>query len=663
MTFHPFSARPFLSLGFSSGRVVPGASARSALAVALLIGAPAPLLAQDLSQMPQQSVLDTPGSRPSRPVVRPVYPQQAPSAAPVPMVSNPVVQAVPSVSRPVVQPLPAGDGKTLDAALARLARDPRNPDALLDAGNAAMELGDVDAALGFLRRADEVSPGNGRIKAQIGKAMLRHNDPLAAIRAFDDAERAGADTAAMAGDRGLAHDLVGDNAMAQRYYQQALARAPDAEVTRRLALSLAIGGDRAAAEKVLAPQIAQSDRAAWRVRTFILAIAGQPDEAVAVANSSMPPQLAAGIAPYLRYLTRLTPAQQAAAANFGRFPRAADIGRDDPQIVQYALSHPRPAPVVLAQAAPAPATPQPALRRDRRGRLIQTPAPVPATTPAPQLAQAAPAPALPSISTTTRAAPQTVPQAAPVPAPTSMASATPTPAIVLPPVPAASTPTATAPAPVQTAMVQPVPQPQPQPQSSTPQPAPAAAPAPSPDGFASLFAGFTAPAEEQQRPTVAVDLAAVQAANERAAAEKAAIEARQAAQAKKLADARKAAADRKAAAEKKLADAKKAEEARKAKEEARRLAANPARTWVQVLTGGNRAKMGKEWAGLQAKAPELRGRKAYVTPWNRVYRLVTGPFPSDAAAQEFVAKLKAKGVGAFQFDSPAGQAMDGVAAK
>jgi hypothetical protein len=191
-------------------------------------------------------------------------------------------------------------------------------------------------------------------------------------------------------------------------------------------------------------------------------------------------------------------------------------------------------------------------------------------------------------------------------------------------------------------MVQPVPQPQPQPQSSTPQPAPAAAPAPSPDGFASLFAGFTAPAEEQQRPTVAVDLAAVQAANERAAAEKAAIEARQAAQAKKLADARKAAADRKAAAEKKLADAKKAEEARKAKEEARRLAANPARTWVQVLTGGNRAKMGKEWAGLQAKAPELRGRKAYVTPWNRVYRLVTGPFPSDAAAQEFVAKLKAR---------------------
>lgn len=666
----------------------------SALVVALLISAPAPLLAQDLSQMPQQSVLDNPGSRTVRTVPRAMTAQPAP----YPMVSNPVVQPLPTVSRPVVQPVPAGNASAgesqgLNAALVRLAQDPRNPEALLDAGNAAMALGDIDAALGFLRRAADVQPGNGRINAQLGKALLRHNEPLPAIRAFDQAERSGADLAAMAGDRGLAHDLVGDNAMAQRYYQQALARAPDAEVTRRLALSLAIGGNRAEAEKVLAPQIAQSDRAAWRVRTFILAIAGQPDEAVAVANSSMPPQLAAGIAPYLRYLTRLTPAQQAAAANFGRFPRAADIGRDDPQIVEYAQSHPRQAPVVLAQAQPAtlPATAQPAsgpARRDRRGRV--TPAPAlaapaavaPATaSPPTQLAQATPAPgfrATPGPIADTVPRPAAYPPATPTA--TTLAPA-PAPAIVLPPVPQAATPVpAPQPAPsltppqqavpVQVAQAAPQVQPAPQPQAvpqSAPQAAPpapqAAPPAPSPDGFAALFAGFAAPAEEQQRPTVAVDLAAIQAANERAAAEKAAAEARQAAQAKKLADAKKAAADRKAAAEKKLADAKKAEDARKAKEEAKRLAANPARTWVQVLTGGNRAKMAKEWAGLQAKAPELHGRKAYVTSWNRVYRLVTGPFPSDAAAQEFVAKLKAKGLGAFQFDSPAGQAMDGVSAK
>jgi hypothetical protein len=73
-----------------------------------------------------------------------------------------------------------------------------------------------------------------------------------------------------------------------------------------------------------------------------------------------------------------------------------------------------------------------------------------------------------------------------------------------------------------------------------------------------------------------------------------------------------------------------------------------------VLTGGDRAKMGKEWAGLQAKASELRGRKAYVTPWNRVYRLVTGPFPSDAAAQEFVAKLRHR-CGRLPVRQPGGQ--------
>lgn len=677
----------------------------STLALAASIPAtvtPAAAQAQDLSRMPQHSVLDGPAPR-SRTPVPGVAP--APGAPVAPMVSNPVVQPVPVVSRPVVQPVPAGAASTnasqaLNAALSRLAREPGSVEALLEAGQAAMTLGDMDAALGFLRRAEQIAPGNGAVKAQIAKAMLRANDPLSAIRAFDEAERAGADLSALVADRGLAHDLVGDNAMAQRYYRQALLRGADPETSRRLALSLAIAGDRAGAEAVLAPLLAGSDRASWRARTFILAIAGNAEEAVGIANTSMPPQLAGAIAPYLRYMTRLTPAQQAAAANFGRFPRAADIGRDEPGIVQYALAHPRQAaPVQIAAATPV-ATPTPLSRRARAaqeraarargGRPAATPLPatgsstttaLAAATPGPAVASPAavpPGPVTPSITTTTgttttgtvtlaAAAPvatapagpsfvsspvvQAVPQPQPAPQP-QVAAATP---VVLPPVPAAATPAA----PVQVASAAP------QPAVGQPpagQPA-ATQPAPSPADFAALFAGFSAPAEEQERPVVAVDLAAIQAANERAAAEKAAVEARKAAEAKRLAEAKKAIADKKALAEKKLADAKKAEEARKAKEEAKRLAANPARTWVQVLTGGNRAKMGVEWARLQAGSPELRGRKAYVTSWNRVYRLVTGPFPSDSAAQEFVAKLKKAGVGAFQFDSPAGQAMDGVSAK
>lgn len=246
-----------------------------------------------------------------------------------------------TVSRPVVQSTAPSPSRELNAALARLASDPRNVSALFDAADAALKLGDSDAAIGFLARADEVQPGNPRTKALLGKAQLVAENPVAAIRSFDEAERAGADIFAMAADRALAYDLVGDNARAQRWYQLALSRGGNDEITRRYAMSLAISGDRRGAESLLAPLIDKQDRAAWRTRTFAMAVTGGPDEAVAIAYASMPQDLASGIAPYLRYMPRLTPAQQAAAANFGRFPRAADIGRDDPRIVEYAALNPR----------------------------------------------------------------------------------------------------------------------------------------------------------------------------------------------------------------------------------------------------------------------------------------------------------------------------------
>lgn len=246
-----------------------------------------------------------------------------------------------TISRPVVQSTAASPSRELNAALARLASDPRNVPALTDAAEAALKLGDSDAAIGFLSRASEAQPTNTRSKVLLGKAYLVAENPVDAIRAFDDAERAGADTFAMAGDRALAYDLVGDNARAQRWYQVAASRGGDDELTRRHALSLAISGDRRGAEALIAPLIARQDRATWRTRTFVMAVTGGPDEAVAVAYASMPQELAASIAPYLRYMPRLTPAQQAAAANFGRFPRAADIGRDDVRIAQYAALNPR----------------------------------------------------------------------------------------------------------------------------------------------------------------------------------------------------------------------------------------------------------------------------------------------------------------------------------
>jgi Flp pilus assembly protein TadD len=251
-----------------------------------------------------------------------------------------------AVSQPVVQAVPSMDTMNLNAALNRVAQNPRDANALIDAGNAALTLGDTDAAIGFYRRAGQVAPQDGRVKAGLAGAYVRNGDPFSAIPLFDAAEQAGASSTDMLSDRGLAFDLVGNGPKAQAYYRAALARGSNDEVLRRLALSLAISGDRRGAEAALSPLLVRQDKAAWRTKAFALAILGQTEEAVTLTQATMPPNLAAAMAPYLRYMRTLTPAQQASAANLGQFPRASEIGRVDPRMAIYAP----PRPVALAVA-------------------------------------------------------------------------------------------------------------------------------------------------------------------------------------------------------------------------------------------------------------------------------------------------------------------------
>lgn len=671
-----------------------------------------------------------------------------------------------TVSRPVVQSTTPSPSRELNAALARLASDPRNVSALFDAASAALKLGDSDAALGFLARADEVQPGNPRTKALLGKAQLVAENPVEAIRAFDEAERAGADTFAMAADRALAYDLVGDNARAQRWYQVALSRGSDDEITRRYAMSLAISGDRRGAESLLAPLIEKQDRAAWRTRTFAMAVTGGPDEAVAIAYASMPQDLASGIAPYLRYMPRLTAAQQAAAANFGRFPRAADIGRDDPRVVQYAALNPRAPRSAEAGLIPAgaplgpsgasvekpsrekrrrpgkgePAAPavvvRPAVRTASTGELppVQTsasasPTPPSAATPTvprptvlsaldvppgtqrptvPPIrsAQQAVSPAAPArvVSTpapTTTIAPSSNPIAkpgfqqdltsSPASAPAQVASAT------RPPVTTGSpAPVPTTPAPTTTTVTQSgpalasasgfdlakvgagasSPSPAAPPVASPPAAKPPAAASPPPPArdLASLFKSFAPPPEERAASVPAVDITRIAP---KGAAKSAKADPRgerpdgptdvsrvPAKETEKPSgkDAAKLGKDGKPIKDPKQA-AKDAKDAKDAK--AKKAApSHPSRIWVQVLTGANKDLMDNEWRRLVKEAPEvLRSRKPYLSPWRSNFRLLTGPFDSEADAQEFVTKLKKSGVSSYQWTSPAGQAVDTLSLK
>lgn len=226
--------------------------------------------------------------------------------------------------------------RELQNALQRLALNPADIDALIDGGNAALLLGDPQAAIGFFARADEMSPGNGRVKAGLGSGLLLNENPYEALRLFDEAKKLGVPETVFAADRGLAYDLVGNSNAALADYELALRRGGDDETIRRYALSLAIAGDRTAAEAQLDPLLRKRDAAAWRTRAFVLAVSGDPQGAIAIADATMPKRMAASIEPFFRFMGRLTPAQQAAAAHFGQFPQAAAIGKDDPRNRQYA---------------------------------------------------------------------------------------------------------------------------------------------------------------------------------------------------------------------------------------------------------------------------------------------------------------------------------------
>ncbi|MCJ2184976.1 tetratricopeptide repeat protein, partial [Novosphingobium sp. 1949] len=269
----------------------------------------------------------------------------APVLAPVLAVLGAGV-AVPVAASEVVQALPNPNTAKLSDALARLGRDQGDLEALLDAGDAARELGDFEAARRFFDRAAKVAPQDGRVSTGLARTALMAGDPVSAIAQFDAAQKAGADPLAMASDRGLAHDMVGDNAGAQVFYRAVLARGEDDGVRNRLAISQAIAGDLAASEQTLMPLLRKQDKPAWRTRAFTLAIAGDTKQAITLVETILPKALSGQVAPYLRYMPRLTSAQQAAAANLGRFPRASEIGRDDARIAGYTP----PAPAAGAQA-------------------------------------------------------------------------------------------------------------------------------------------------------------------------------------------------------------------------------------------------------------------------------------------------------------------------
>lgn len=559
------------------------------------------------------------------------------------------------LSREVVQPLPSQEVQRLNNALSRLARNSRDLGALTDAGKASLELGDIDAALGFFGRAQDIAPDNPRVKMGMAAVFLRSGQPIEALRLFSEAENAGASSIAVSAERGLAYDLVGNNTQAQESYRIALQRGAGDDVKRRLAISHAIAGNKEDFEIVLQPLVANRDFAAFRARAFGLAILGETGEANAIADAVMARDLAARMAPYLAYMPRLTNAQQAAAANLGIFPKAADIGRDNPRIAQYANAGPdarlEPRGAPLGRAS----TDVRRRRPDRTGSGSQIASasetasqPAEAPTRVAQTGELAPvATANPPVAVIAAPIVQNTPLAAVDNADEQDASVS----TKL----AEGAGTEAVEPPVENALAQAVPSPQvatfdlagTAPDSVKPEAAadvntaidePSGQVAGAPQGIASLIAQSTPPAARAMEPRPSVTDAFADFASEgRTSVEPAAGAVDISAIAVRL--------------EPKPGPPKSESEAEKP--------AHPKRFWVQIASVKNRSAMASEYRRIARKADGLlKDFAAHGAEWGETNRLLAGPLPNSKRAGELVSKLKEAGISSFVHTSAEGKKVD-----
>ncbi|MBW8295014.1 MAG: SPOR domain-containing protein [Sphingopyxis sp.] len=579
----------------------------------------------------------------------------------------------------------------LSSALARIASNHSDPRALLDAGRASIELDDYRAALGFLVRAEQASPRDGSIKAALGSAMVHMENPTRALDYFGEAQLLGAPERLFLSDRALARDLLGQQDAAQRDYQLALSIAPNDELTRRFALSLGITGEADRAIQMLTPQLRAQDRGAWRLRAMILAMNGRDGEATEIVNATMPPAMAQNILPYLTQMDRLNPAQQAAAAHFGRFPNG-QLG-------------PKRKPVQMAAATPPSAPPAASGKRASASTKRLPPASVAASAPPTSTASSRPlgpayaqprTPATPPTTVATPARPATV----------ASLTVNPTPRTASPrPTVENSFPAAGGPAPT---AVRDGPTPEnPFPAASKPTPASvevssraatesiaaalAAAPVgtnptqsadPVGPGFSiadigggAAGASTTVPRSTLRTATVAAAPSATVSAPlasladivgsieippEELSQPENAIGAETLA--KLLEDKRRADAAEQAKREKDAAATRvKAEADAKAKAEAAEKKAHPARTWVQIATGANPKALAFDYNRFAKRNAALfKGKSGGTADWGQTRRLLVGPFANRKAAQTWLDDYKKAEGDGFLFNSEAGEAVDPI---
>src|ERR1700761_2604636 len=138
-----------------------------------------------------------------------------------------------------------------------LEHDPRNVAALVHKGDAETALGQRNGATQSYSRALELAPDDANALLGLGRLKLA-NDPLGAAGLFERLANRNPPMVAALVDLGIARDLQGQHAEAQKAYRRALAIEPEGlAATVNLGLSLALSGNPQQALEILRPVAAQ----------------------------------------------------------------------------------------------------------------------------------------------------------------------------------------------------------------------------------------------------------------------------------------------------------------------------------------------------------------------------------------------------------------------
>jgi tetratricopeptide (TPR) repeat protein len=563
---------------------------------------------------------------------------------------------------------PAGAAE-LRAAMRRISFNPSDADAMADAGNASLALGDANAALNFFTRANALRPGNSRIVSGLATATVRTENPFEALRLFDQAVRLGASERSIALDRALAFDLLGNFGRAQQDYKLARTASTSDDLIIRQSVSLSLAGQKEAADAMLVPLLQRNSASAWRARAFMLAARGELRESSRVAQGFMDASSALRMEGFFRLMPSLTPAQKAAAIHLGHFPTRQSVGRDSEQVRQIAAALPQ-VPVVSGDNRLIPSgaalgpkstlardsknTPKPDVKRDQKAqdrtqiqtavanipeaqKLAKTDTSRPSTTTARAKIEEKQTPRIASVSNNALPVPETarplgraaLPRPASTPTPTPLPAQTK--AIVAaepqPNVPAITS-AAKATADVSAVDAPPISQAAAI-ASQTPETVPAASVGSRSFDLSAIVQAIDIPESEQRPSQVAVDLKTLKPQAPKATAESVKV----------------------AKVDPKIAAKAKAERD------------HPARYWVQIATGNANA-LGFDYRKLiKTYSALLKGRSPYTSEWGRTDRLLVGPFPDLKAAKKWEGDYKKAGGDAFMWKSQVGEVVNPLKTK